>query len=122
MFEFESRQIESASGKQRVELMLSGDLVVETVSRLKELLLDLLSDKQHLVIDMERVLNIDFSVMQLLCSTCRYCQQHDKIFELKNQCTEIFIDKAQVLGFFHEKGCVEVKDPEMCLWIAKNLS
>ncbi|MCD6527225.1 MAG: STAS domain-containing protein [Desulfuromonas sp.] len=122
MFEFESRQMESADGEQRLELVLSGDLSIVSVARLKELLLDCFSTNKHVVMDMGKVTSIDFSVMQLLCATNKYAQKTAKCFVLKHQCTEAFIDEAQSLGFLREQACNDAEDPLHCLWIPENLN
>lgn len=122
MFEFESKRVESASGEQRLELVISKDVNIENIARLKEILLTALSDNQHVVMDMSGVTKLDFSVMQLLCAANKYAQRHKKSFRLKNQCTTQFIDRAQSLGLLREQACNEAEDPTQCLWIAENLS
>jgi len=122
MFDYESKHIESGSGVKRFEFIITGTLNIECVSRLKELLLDAIEENDNVVLDLGGVTDLDFSVMQLLCSANKYAQKKGKNFSLKNQCTEPFIDRAQSLGLLRDQACNEAEDPDKCLWIAANMS
>lgn len=121
MFEFEEHVLETSLGDKYLELIISGSVSIENVSRLRELLLERFETNDHIILDMGQITVIDFSLFQLLCATNKYVQSNGKLFELKNQCTEAFIDRAQSLGFLREQGCAEAEDPEKCLWISKNM-
>lgn len=121
MFEFEEHLIEASSGGKHLELILSGAVTIENIVRLKELLLEKFETNDHIVLDMGQITVVDFALFQLLCSTNKFAQQHGKVIELKNQCTGVFIDRAQSLGFLREQGCAEAEDPAKCLWIAQNM-
>jgi len=122
MFEFESKQIESAGGERYLQLVVTGELGIASIARLKELLLESFDDNRHVIVDLAQVTHIDFSAMQLFCATNKYAQKNGKRFELKHQCTETFIDEAQSLGFLRDQACSEAEDPLQCLWIPENLN
>jgi anti-anti-sigma regulatory factor len=122
MFELESKTIQNSDGAVRQLLIVSGDLGIATIGKLKEGLLAALQDHDHVILDLAAVTAVDYSVLQLLCSANKYAQQHGKHFQLKNQCTEAFIDRAQSLGFFRDQACNEAEDPIRCLWIPENLT
>nr|WP_320116768.1 STAS domain-containing protein [uncultured Desulfuromonas sp.] len=122
MFELESKTIQSSDGAAYQLLIVTGHLGIATIAKLKEDLLNALNVHDHVILDMAAVSDVDYSVLQLLCSANKYAQKHGKHFELKGQCTEAFIDRAQSLGFFRDQACNEAEDPAKCLWIPENLT
>lgn len=122
MFEFESKQIETAEGDRYLSLIISGELMISDTPRLKEVLLAAFAEQQHVVLEMSGVTDLGFSAMQLFCATNKYAQKNGKRFELKNQCTGVFIDRGRSLGFFRDQACNEAEDPLRCLWIPENLT
>nr|WP_320049351.1 STAS domain-containing protein [uncultured Desulfuromonas sp.] len=122
MFELESKAIHNSDGANYQLLIVRGDLGIATIGQLKDDLLSALQAHDHVVLDMASVTEVDYSVLQLLCSANKYAQKHGKHFQLKNQCTEAFIDRAQSLGFFRDQACNEAEDPTKCLWIPENLN
>jgi len=121
MFEFEEHVVESSSGDKYLEVILSGAVSIENIGCLKGMLLERFETNDHIILDMGQITVVDFALFQLLCATNKYTQQNGKFFELKNQCTEAFIDRAQSLGFLREQGCTESEDPAKCLWISQNM-
>lgn len=121
-FEFEEKLIETSGGEKYICLAVNGALGINNVARLKELLLDAFARLSHVVLDMEKVSSVDFTLCQLLCATNKYAQLHHKTFTMKNLGCGCFIDRVQSLGYLREQGCNEAENPEKCLWIAKNLS
>lgn len=121
MFEFEEHVVESSTGCKYLDLVITGAVSIENISYLKELLLERYEKYDRIVLDMGHITVVDFSLFQLLCATNKYTQQNGKVFELKNQCTGAFIDRAQSLGFLREQGCAESEDPAKCLWISQNM-
>nr|WP_320050033.1 STAS domain-containing protein [uncultured Desulfuromonas sp.] len=121
MFELESKTIQNSEGAAYQLLMVSGDLGIASVGSLKDELLAALQAHDHVILDMAAVTDVDYSILQLLCSANKYAQKHGKLFQLKNQCTDAFIDRAQSLGFFRDRACNEAEDSDKCLWIPENI-
>jgi anti-anti-sigma regulatory factor len=122
MFELESKTIQNSDGATYQLLIVSGDLGIATIRQFKDDLLSVLQDYNHVILDMAAVTDIDYSVLQLLCSANKYAQKHSKHFQLKDQSTEALIDRAQSLGFFRDQACNDAEDPGKCLWIPENLT
>ncbi|OEU69791.1 MAG: hypothetical protein BA874_06510 [Desulfuromonadales bacterium C00003068] len=121
MFEFEERELESSAGEKYLKVTLTGTVRIENVARLKEILLEVFSKNDHVVLDICQVTAVGFTFFQLLCATNKYAQTENKRFELVNQCSEAVIDCSQTVGFLRERGCPEAVDSERCLWIAQNM-
>ncbi|EAT14636.1 STAS domain-containing protein [Desulfuromonas acetoxidans] len=121
MFELESKAIHNSDGADYQLLIVSGDLGIAIIGQLKDELLAALQAHDHVVLDMASVTAVDYSVLQLLCSANKYAQKQGKLFQLKNQCTDAFVDRAQSLGFFRDRACNEAEDSGKCLWIPENL-
>ncbi|MBN2643968.1 MAG: STAS domain-containing protein [Desulfuromonadaceae bacterium] len=116
MFEFEEKTITSAEGRQYRQINLSGPLGIESIVVLRDLLLKAFGEFDRVVMDWAQVTAVDFSVLQLMCSTNEYVQRAGKEFELKNRFSPVVIDNAQSLGFIRENGCAKAVDPSRCLW------
>lgn len=122
MFEFKISSTNNSKATQQIELTLSGDLSIANITQLKELIVDKFSSNQQLVIDLSQATGFDFSLFQLLCSTHRYAQKHDKRFILKEYVSDEFISQGKGLGFFQNSACKDAITPEHCLWIPENFS
>ncbi|MBW2187402.1 MAG: STAS domain-containing protein [Deltaproteobacteria bacterium] len=118
MLEYEEKTITVADDSQYRFISVSGLLGIEHIVIFKELLLNAFGEFDHIVMDWARVTAVDFSVLQLMCSTNEYAQCHGKQFELKNRFIPPVIDTAQRLGFLRDNGCSHVTDPSRCLWVA----
>jgi anti-anti-sigma regulatory factor len=121
MFEFEERELESSAGEKYLQVTLTGAVSIDNIGRLKEILLEVFSKNDHVVLDICQVTVVGFTFFQLLCATNKYAQTANKRFELVNQGTAAIIDCSQTIGFLREHGCPEAVDPERCLWIAQNM-
>ncbi|MEA3464662.1 MAG: STAS domain-containing protein [Thermodesulfobacteriota bacterium] len=121
MFEFEKRVLESSAGEQYLQLTLTGTVRIESVTRLKEVLMEAFTKHDHIVLDIGDLTIVGFPFFQLLCATNKYAQAQNKRFELRHQCSEAIIDCSQTVGFLRQQGCPEAVDPDRCLWIAKNM-
>jgi len=60
------------------------------VEALKDEFLKELSSHKEVVIDLEKIIKIDMTAIQLLLSLKKSCSQHEKSFELKNIPDNIF--------------------------------
>jgi anti-anti-sigma regulatory factor len=118
MFEYEQKIITVADDSHCRLISLSGPLGIEHIVILKELLLNAFGEFDHVVMDWAAVTAVDFSVLQLMCSTNEYAQRHAKQFELNNRFVQPVIDNAQRLGFLRDNGCSHVSDPSRCLWLS----
>lgn len=114
MFEFEEKVVESSAGDKYLNLVLSGDVSIENIATLKELLLKVFAEYPSVVLDVGQVTSADFVMLQLLCATNQYALASKRNFELKNSKTEVFKNNTKVLGFLHNAGCC---GPQQCLWM-----
>jgi len=97
-------------------LALKGALTIECANELKSMLLDALNKKDHVVLNLEGVKEVDLSCLQLLCSAHRTSLKFHKQLTLAGRQPESFQQAVRDAGFTRQVGCH--KDPhQKCLWI-----
>lgn len=116
MFEIEKHNLVTDSGTEYLRYAISGSIDIESVSALKNMLLEGFSATEHLVVDLYGVEKVDFTALQLMCATNLYAYEQGKTFELKNHLATPVMEAAQRLGFMRESGCSREKRAQ-CLWI-----
>ena len=121
MFEFEQKVVTASSGDNYLSLIISGAVGVESIAKLKELLLDGFSQHDHIRINLQQITAADFTLVQLLCATNKYAQRNHKLFSVAQSGSELLENAATLLGFVQCESCVDALDPQRCLWIADNV-
>ena len=87
------------------EISISGDMVIQHVTELKNYLLDEFKNYGRLKVDIENVSSIDLSHLQLLCSTHKFALKQNKHFELGDKIQDSCKDKFRLSGMFNHLGC-----------------
>lgn len=97
-------------------LALKGALTIERVSDLKNMLIEAFSRKDHVVLDLKGVTEVDLACLQLFCSAHRTSLEMHKQMTLESGQSEAF-QQAVRDGGFTPSACSH-KDPhQSCLWI-----
>ncbi len=96
-------------------LIVSGDMTVQNVKELKGVLIESLDDTDHIVMDLNGVVEVDLSCLQLLCSAHKTLAEMNKKITLGNNCTEQIRETVKSAGFLKHMGCGSECD-ENCLW------
>ncbi len=96
-------------------LTLEGDLTIEQAVEIKKALITALGNTDRLIIDLEKVTNIDLTCLQLLCSAHRMSVRQNKRIMLSDKRSEAFGSSCQTAGFQRHTGCV-LDTQETCLW------
>jgi anti-anti-sigma regulatory factor len=103
------------SGKQ-TDLTLIGDLTLENTDQLKSALIEALSKGKTLNIEFSEVTAVDFSSLQLLCSTHKTAELQNKLVTLHTDPPEIVTQTILDIGFDRHIGCIPRKS-DRCLWL-----
>ena len=102
----------------KVELMLDGDVTVETAQSLQEALLNPQGAVSELVVNMSEVRDIDVTCLQLLCSAHHAATKQGRKLNLANVNPAIR-SSMENLGFIRHIGCQDDKNGR-CLWMQHN--
>lgn len=120
MFECEEKVVTSSRGEGYLRIQLSGDVHIENISVLQELLMRNLQEYQRVVLDVDQVSCADFTMLQLLCAANKYACNHGKVLELKDIAGGCVGEKMQMLGFVHNTGhCVDKTGVTRCIWMSE---
>lgn len=97
-------------------LRLTGSWTIERACELKQLLLESLSDEQHLMVDLREVVEVDLSFLQLLCSAHRTFWGRNKPFSLQDSKPDVIKAFVKNAGYARTLGCHRAGGGG-CLWI-----
>jgi anti-anti-sigma regulatory factor len=86
-------------------LVVKGSLNMRNVERLKDVLLTSLNNADNVVFDIERLEDISFACLQILCSACRTASLLEKRFMLVSRHLESFRTIIRKSGFATDKEC-----------------
>jgi ABC-type transporter Mla MlaB component len=96
-------------------LELDGDLTIENMQELHQILLDSLKNCHELSLSFAKVTAVDFSFVQLLCAAHRAAVRAEKVMRLPGECPEALRTVVRESGFMREQGCV-LDTQGSCLW------
>lgn len=104
--------------KDKVTLVLAGDLTITQISVAREELQNALNKSQHIELDLEEVKKVDLTFLQLLCSAHRKAVAMGKNLVFTGNIPAIF--KKSIEDNCHEQrqDC-KLDANENCLWIIK---
>lgn len=101
------------------ELLLSGDLVLRHIARLKGEILTALEENDHLLLDLSAAKVVDLPFLQLLCSAHRSAVQRNKSLGLTGEIPDDFRRKLDAAGFLRHVGC-GLDCPKTCIWTGRD--
>jgi len=102
------------SGSDRI-LCLIGKWTIEKASRLKTILMEVMSGSERVVLNLEKTTEVDLSCLQLICSAHRASLNTDKNLSLHPGYHEAFKRLVRDAGYPRALGCHG--DPRRsCLW------
>lgn len=105
-------------------LAVNSSITVEKASELKDILLKAVNAAEHVVVNLERVTEVDVSCLQILCSAHRTLTRLKKRITLGGIRPEVFLKAVECAGFDRHTGCV-LDTTRSCLWVQekeKNLA
>ncbi|MFQ5455661.1 MAG: STAS domain-containing protein [Nitrospirota bacterium] len=104
-------------GDEIVLVTLTGELTISYIDGLKESLVDILNkDTYQIVLDVEKVIDVDISCLQLLCSVHRTSNRMEKRLMLNGKSSEVFKRIVKDAGYSRHVGCA-LDCNKNCLWI-----
>jgi anti-anti-sigma regulatory factor len=95
-------------------LILEGDMTIQRAGELKQSLIESLDKATHLIIDVEKITEVDLSCLQLFCSAHRTSLKVNKTISLGENIPAIFWDTVKKAGYCRKTPCCDDKN---CLWI-----
>jgi anti-anti-sigma factor len=108
--------IEVVQSAETAVLRLKGSWTIERANELKHALMDALKGGDQIIIELEELMEVDLSSLQLLCSAHRTSLKLGKRMALHERQSEPFSRVVREAGFGRTLGCH--KDPQKsCLWI-----
>jgi anti-anti-sigma regulatory factor len=99
-----------------MELVLTGDLVLQRIASLQEEILAALADVDRLLLNVSGASTFDLSFLQLLCSAHRSAVPLNKSLSLAGKLPESFQRKLEEAGFGRHVGC-RFDCQNSCIWI-----
>ncbi|HKK01587.1 MAG TPA: STAS domain-containing protein [Desulfuromonadales bacterium] len=116
MFHCEISPGESAEGRTRQIVKLTGRATINDVGRGKELLLNALELGDEVLIDGMGLNDIDFSWLQLLCAAHRTAESRGKRLSFHST-TPVVVEAVEAAGFCRRQQCRAAQGTTDCLWI-----
>jgi len=95
-------------------LNLEGELTIQCGRELKETLINSLNSSEQVILNMEKVTEIDISCLQLLCSAHRTSIKLNKHLAIAGN-TDLFSESVDRCGYSRHKGC-SLGENGACLW------
>lgn len=107
-----------AGAEDTVILHLQGDLTIETVTDLREALLDAFGQPEHQVqLDASELATADFFGLQLLCSAHRTAIANKKLLTWFGQRPPQIDNSMQISGYTRHCGCTRCPAGVDCMWV-----
>ncbi len=86
-------------------LMLSGQLTIENIERVRDMILDAFSHYREICIKIDKLDQIDFSFIQLLCAAQKSAEHQGKtVVLIPPETNEMFYDSLIYSGFIPHSG------------------
>lgn len=92
------------TGSQGV-LHLEGDLTIERAGTLKDGLVQALEKAKQVILEIEKVREMDVACLQVLCSAHRTYIKSGQSLSFSGPLSEEFIKSMEKAGFDRERGC-----------------
>lgn len=96
-------------------LALNGKLTVDRAAELKKFLMKSMENANHVIIQIEKVTEVDISCLQLLCSAHRTFLNLNKNLVLNRPGNGIFTDTVKAAGYSRLKAC-NLSPDKSCFW------
>ena len=91
-------------------------MTISHASELKSILLSALADMKEIVLDVGKVVDVDLSCLQILCSAHRSAMTQKKELRLPAPLPVVFKRAVEEAGYFRRAGC-SLDRAETCLWL-----
>lgn len=109
------KTIRQDDGKNRVRLVLSGDVVVANALELRTTLLSVLAEGEAVEVVLTGAERVDLTLYQLLCAAHHTATKDGKSFTVEAGANENFRRALDQLGLPRHVGCARDKG-QNCLW------
>ena len=97
-------------------VVLQGEVTIQTIAPLKETLLQCLSDKQRIIVDVDEVTRADLSFLQLLCSAHKQATLMGKGLAFGGTRKDVITSLIRECGYARRQGCPH-DATHTCLWV-----
>ena len=106
-----------SAGKGSMILKLEGEVTVEQVGELQQVLLEGLTDQEQLLLDCEQVTGMDFYAIQMLCAAHRTSVVWKKSLVWQGTMPAVINEAIKKAGFARNHGCDLCPQNVRCMWI-----
>ena len=100
-------------------LLISGEMSIERVSDLKDILVRVLENSTHVTVCLSDVERIDTACLQLFCSAHRTALNAGKTLAFSANTPETVEREIRDSGYFRKTGCACNGDNK-CLWLEES--
>ncbi len=108
-------QLHFEESSESVEITLEGDMTIRWISDLKKLIDELPSSSKKIIVNLEKVRQIDTSGIQFMIAWKKKVESEHKILKFRNHSPKILslIDLYGLVGFFGDKLYIAKKDKNL---------
>jgi anti-anti-sigma regulatory factor len=96
-------------------LTINDDLVVQKEDELREALMMSMAFADHVVINIDRVTEVDLSCLQFLCSAYLTSLRSNKVLSMVSPVPDVYKRAIQYAGYCKHTGCMNQSE-RSCLW------
>jgi ABC-type transporter Mla MlaB component len=101
---------------EKMRVVLNGALTLQQADELKQVFLKALGEADEISLNLDRVEDIDLSLLQLFCSVHRSATQQNKHVNLEGTASQVLLDAVDAAGFSRITGCKQDLG-KSCLWL-----
>jgi ABC-type transporter Mla MlaB component len=99
-------------------LIADGSLTVQQAGEFKDALTKALNEVDRLEINLNKVIEVDLTCLQILCATHRACIKTNKTLKISHQQTEALQKAVKDAGYERHRGCKDIGENNQCLWLS----
>lgn len=96
-------------------LNCQGELTIVQIADFKKTITDIMPGSEEVLVDMQKIIDMDISCLQLLCSVNRTFEQNKAKLTRKGNLTDIMQQTLLDAGYDLAEGCPEAPC-ELCFW------
>jgi len=96
-------------------LTINDDLTVQKEDELREALMMSMAFADHVVINIEKVTEVDMTCLQFLCSAYLTSLRSNKVLSMVSPVPDVYKRAIQYAGYCKHTGCMNQSE-KSCLW------
>ena len=105
------------SDKKKI-LTITGSVTIENIDAVKKVLVDIIDQSDHVMVNIADITEVDVTFLQLLCSAHKSMISRNKTLSISESCSKSFLKTIDNSGYSQHKGC-KIDTTGSCLWLKK---